>query len=52
MVSDSDSDDGNPTQRRKELSEAEAIKRKKETRKRKKEKLLEKLEKRKKVGRP
>ena len=49
MVSDSDSDDGDQTRNRRELSEAEIIKRKKETRKRKKEKLLEKLEKRKKV---
>ena len=50
MVSDSDSEEGDRTKRRGELSEAELIKRKREARKRKKEKLLEKLEKRKKVG--
>ena len=49
MNSDSDSEIGDKTKDRKELSEGEIIKRKKEARKRKKERLLEKLEKRKKV---
>ena len=49
MNSDSDSETGDKTKNRKELSEGEIIKRKKEARKRKKERLLGKLEKRKKV---